>query len=126
MDTDEALTRCMNSVEVLRKELSEIEESFLKSNHDGRSPDPFTMTRYQSKSQLLIEQTKQYTELLKLKSPSTTSSSPPASESFPSVAKSISQMPSKTACEENNLEIEILVHNVSHSDLVVSVNNKGK
>ena len=129
MDTNEALTKCANAIEVLRRDLQEIEESLsLQSNDSSGSPDPFTKTKYELKSTLLIEQIKQHTELLKLKSPPSSSSSfsplsSSASESFSSVTKSI---PSKAIVEqENYLGVEILVHNVSHSDLMVSLNNRG-
>ena len=133
MDTDEALTKCANAIEVLRIELQEIEESLsLQLSNDGNGClDPFTKTKYELKSTLLIEQIKQHTELLKLKSPPSSSSSfsssfSSTSESFPSMTKSISQISSKATVEhENNLGVEILVHNVSHSDLMVSLNNRG-
>ena len=119
---DEALARSSNALDELHRELRQIEETLVSSN-GSEGLDTFNMTRYQSKSQLLLEQTKQHTELLRLKSQLSSSSS--SSKSFPSVAKSVLQVPSTMTEKENNLGVEILIHNVSHSDLVVALNNTG-
>ena len=126
MDANESLSRCAKAIETLRQELSVIEESLDKSKNGDAAPDTFLMTKYQTKSQLLLEHIKQHTELLKLKSstPSSSSSSS-SSESFPSVTKSMPQIPSMSLEQDNNLGVEILIHNVSHSDLVLSLNNAG-